>query len=103
MNIYDIWIDGNKECHLISEMDTGYINRCIGQISKAADAWRCDNYDELRNSDKYSVGIPLQRAWFVVNALDYLYSFKQELEDRFEETDEVECVIKRIIDARNSC
>ena len=101
MNIYDIWIDSSKKCHLITEMDTTYINNCVGQIGKVADVWRCDNYDDLSKADKLGVSIPLQRAWFVVNALDYLYSFKRELEDRLEETEHVEVIINRIIEARN--
>ena len=103
MNIYDIWIDGDQNCHLISEMDTNYINRCAYQIRKAADIWRYDSFDDLSKSDKNKVSTPLLRAWFVVNALDYLYSFKHELESRNEETTDVERIIQRIIEARNCC
>ena len=100
MNIYDVWIDASQKCHLISEMSTTYINRCVGQIRKGADVWRYDSFDELSCSDKKNINVPLQRAWFVVNAYSYLCSFRDELRDRNEDITDVECVIQYIDDAR---
>lgn len=101
MNIYNVWIDASGKNHSIVEMETSYINNCVNEIRKAADAWRIDTVSNLSQAEKEDVHIPLHRAWFVVHALDYLYSFKRELEDRWEDTSNVEKLIKRIIDARN--
>ena len=96
MNIYDIWINSDKKCCLISEMDTSYINACVGQIHKAADIWRYDSYDDLSQSDKRNIHTPLQRAWYVVNAYDYLRRFRKELRNRCEDIDYVDEVIEYI-------
>lgn len=89
MNIYDIWIDGSQNCHLISEMDTDYINRCIGQIRKVANSWRFDSFYALSESEKDEICIPLKKAWFVVNGNAYLKSFRSVLEKRGEDTSQV--------------
>lgn len=101
MNIYDIWIDAEENCHLISEMDTDYINRCIGQIHKAADLWRYDNFNGLTKSEKNEICVPMQKAWFVVSGIAYLNSFRLELEKREEDISYVDTTVNYIMDAQD--
>lgn len=100
MNIYDIWIDAEKNCHLISEMETSYINWCIKELRRGADAWRFDSFDELEQVDKSEIHIPMRRAWFAVNAYSYLRRFRDELRKRNEDTFQVDSAIKYLDDAK---
>jgi len=102
MNIYDIWIDGEKNCHLIAEMNSEYIIRCIGQIRKAANLWRFDNYDGLTQSEKTKICVPMTKAWLVVSGIAYLKSFRFELEKREEDTSYADATINYILDASKS-
>ena len=100
MNLYDIWISGDGKCYLVHNMETSHIHRCVKQIDKSADGWRMISFSVLTDTEKEDIHSPLSKAWFVANALDYLYSFKHELEMRQENTYEVDKTIARIINAR---
>jgi hypothetical protein len=102
MDIYDIWIDGENKCHLISEMETSHINGCIRNIRRAADSWRYDNFETLNGADKKEIHIPLKRAWFVVNAHSYLCRFRTELINRYEDTLSVDKAINYIEAAQSN-
>ena len=100
MNIYDIWIDGEKNCHLISEMETSHINWCIKELRRGADAWRFDSFNKLDQSDKSEIHTPMRQAWFVVNAYSYLCRFREEMRERGEDTSQADSVIKYLDDAK---
>ena len=90
MDCYDVWKDGEGNLHLVSEMETSYINNCIRNIKKCADDWRCVTFSLLSREERKSVSSPLTKAWFVVNAYSYLARFNRELESRGDDTSVVE-------------
>lgn len=90
VNIYDVWIDWENKVHIIKDMDTNYIISVVRQINKASNSWRMKNFDDLSQNDLNKITEPLQKAWYVVSAREYLKSFKKELQLRNENLDEVE-------------
>ena len=95
VNIYDVWIDGENKVHIIKEMDTDYIINVVRQINKVSDSWRTKSFDDLSQNDLNRITEPLQKAWYVVNAREYLKSFKKELQTRNESLDEVERALEK--------
>ena len=93
MNIYDIWIADRKNYTLIANMETAHINNCVNQIYKAAGNWRCTTFEMLTKEDMQSVSETLNKAWFVIHARAYLYSFRKELIKRGESIETVDAVI----------
>ncbi|MBQ3523252.1 MAG: hypothetical protein IJA43_02225 [Clostridia bacterium] len=94
MNLYSTWINAEGKAILVSNMDSDYITNCIRQIKKCADAWRFDSFNDLKPNELKMVCEPLQKAWFVVNARPYLYSFMEELKARNEDVSYVKQVLE---------
>lgn len=97
---YTFWIDANGQRHDLRDMTTSYINRCIGQIALVVDSWKRIKQRDLTPKELERVNDPLQKAWFVFHGLNYLESFKNELNSRDEDTTQVSKTIGKIKEAQ---
>ena len=79
--MYEYWIDGDGQKHLISEMKTQYIKNCISQINNAVLLYSTIKNDEDDSLDNDSDSV-LSSKWCRENADFYLQVFKNELEIR---------------------
>lgn len=79
MSLYDFWIDGQGNAHRISQMDTQYIENCLSQIEKMGNMWRILSADNLKNDELSEMTKVGSKAWYLVNAQEYIDAFNIEL------------------------
>jgi hypothetical protein len=85
MSKYEYWVDADENAHIISKMDTQYIQNCLNQLRKWLDAWHGIIPEQLTAKElkkKDEVGM---KAWFVFNGIGYIDAFVEEINKRMKE------------------
>lgn len=85
----EYWFDADNKPHDISKMDESYISRCLNDLRNCLELWRGIIPEQLTKEELNDKDNVMSKAWFVLNGIDYINSFCEELKKRKTENNNV--------------